>query len=626
MSARASRQVLDRRVSKFQKQEENKRPGIMASLPRRQLITSETTEVSPPMMQTTAFSVSYLRVLWRLVILLFTVISFFVSNLWDGLRKRGSETQRAIRLRQILERSGGSFKKIGRLLAMRIDILPWTYCVELSKIDDRMDPFPVERAIERVESATGESLAETFDQFDPDPIVSSTTSCVYQAYLKDGRKVAVKVRRPGFGERFMADAKALDWIFDICEFLSIIRPGFTKNLRRDLRETIQDELNFTFEARNQSLFRSEARKSGKKFFDAPRVFFEYCSSNVVFQEFTTGMWLWELIAAVEQKDQTALARAEELNIDPGLVAKRLLWVLFWGIDEHLLFLADLHPDNVIVRENSKLTFIDFSSVGSLSQEKRQAMQQTMYYAWKRDPLEMARASMVLLEPLPPIDTTGYIKDLEATYWKFMYALESKQIEWWERTSARMWLGFVRIAKEHNITMNIHVLRMIRACLLSDTIAARLSRKIDHVKEYQKFYRYRSKAARKRVEKRIRNQIQRGVDDRLYLQVEGITDTSERLFRQLQRFLSKPMMKFNAVLDKPVYAFSLLFKFLGQIALITALAVGILYLIEWFVDRTVLNIFEVLSKVYANRVFQLVVLALLFINIRSIMFRLSDKEI
>jgi predicted unusual protein kinase regulating ubiquinone biosynthesis (AarF/ABC1/UbiB family) len=385
-------------------------------------------------------------------------------------------------------------------------------------------------------------------------------------------------------------------------------------------------LNFNYEARNQALFRSEAKKSGKKFFDAPRVFFEYSSADVVFQEFASGMWLWELIAAVERDDPAALARAKELNIDPGLVAKRLLWVLFWGTHEHLHFLADLHPDNVIVRENSKLSFIDFSSVGALSHEQRQALQQTMHYAGLRDPLEMARASIVLLEPLPPIDTTKYVKDLEATYWKFMYALESKHVDWWERTSARMWLGFVRVAKDYNITMNIHVLRMIRASLLSDTIAARLNRKIDHVKEYHRFYRYRAKAARKRVEKLLRRQFQRGFDDRLYLQVEGITDTTERLFRQVQRFLSTPIMKFNAVLDKPVYAFSMFFKFLGQLAVMTAVAMCVTFVVEGSVDGRIIHFLEAFSIVFSNRIFQVFILGLLFITIRSIMFRLSDKEI
>ena len=147
-----------------------------------------------------------------------------------------------------------------------------------------------------------------------------------------------------------------------------------------------------------------------------------------------------------------------------------------------------------------------------------------------------------------------------------------------------------------------------------------------MKEYHRFNRYRAKVARKRIEKRLRRQFQRGIDDRLYLQVEGITDTSERLFRQLQRFLSTPMMKFNAVLDKPVYAFSMFFKFLGQLAVTTAIVMGLVFVQEGIVDGQVIRFFDAVSVVFLNRVFQLIVLVLLFINIRSVMFRLSDKEI
>jgi predicted unusual protein kinase regulating ubiquinone biosynthesis (AarF/ABC1/UbiB family) len=625
-STKLSERLTVRSTSKLQKHRQIDRPGIMANLPRRQLISTEIPDVTPPMMQTVDFSVSFPRVLLRLLNWFFIGASFLVGNFWDSLRRRGTQARRATWLRRILEKSGGSIRKIGRLLAMRIDVLPWAYSVELSKTADQMDPFPVEQAIDQVEGATGKSIGETFNQFDPEPIVCATNSCVYQAYLKDGQKVAVKVRRPGFGEILMADLKALDWILGFCEVLSIIRPGFTRILRRDLRETFQEEMNFILEARNQALFRSEAMKSGKKFFNAPKVYFELCSPDVIVEEFMSGMWLWELIAAVERKDQEALARAKQLNIDPDKVAKRLLWVNFWGLDEHILFLADLHPDNVIVRKNSKLTFIDFSSIGALSQEKRQAFQQTMYYAWKRDPLEMARASMILLEPLPPIDTIKYTKSLEATYWKFMYALESKHTEWWERTSARLWVGFVRIAREHKITMNIDVLRMIRASLLFDTNAVRLNQKIDHVKEYHKFFRYRAKAARKRVEKRTRKQIQRGIDDRLYLQIEGFADTSERLFRQLQRFLSTPVMKFNSVLDKSVYALSTLLKFVGQTGIITTVSVSSYILFKWIFERVGVQIVDALSIVVTHRFYQLIILILLIVHIRTIMFRLGDKEV
>jgi ubiquinone biosynthesis protein len=608
------------------RKEYSNRAGIMASLPRREFVAIEPSEVNPPMMEAGPYSVSFTKVLRRFFVWIYALLSFTWGTLRDSVAGKNSEARRAARFCRVLENSGGTNRKIARLLAMRIDLLPWAYCVELSKIVDNMEPIPLEQAIAKIEAATRQPLAKTFDKFDPEPIVSTTLFCTYQALLNDDQKVAVKVRRSQISETIMADLQSLYWLLKIGEFLSIIRLGFTNNLHNALRETIEDELNFTFEARNQMLFRSEAKKSGKKFFTAPKVFFELCSSEVIIQEFTSGMWLWEVLRAVEQNDSTALQRARELNIDPVKVAKRLLWVNFWGLDEHLLFIADLHPDKVIVSENSKLTFIDFSNIGSLSREKRQSLQQIMHYAWKRDPLEMARASMILLEPLPPIDTIKFTKDLEACYWKFLYALESTHVEWWERTSAQLWLDFIRVARDYNITMNVNVLRMIRACLLYDMIAVRLNKKIDHVKEYQKFTRYRAKAARKRAEKRFRTLFRRGMDNQLYLQFEELTDTSERLFRQLQRFLSTPVMKFNAVLDKPVYSISILFKFIWQATITTASAAGIMYLTKWVGGGELQALPNILGQVASNPIFQLAILLLLFINIRAVIFRLSDKEI
>jgi hypothetical protein len=175
-------------------------------------------------------------------------------------------------------------------------------------------------------------------------------------------------------------------------------------------------------------------------------------------------------------------------------------------------------------------------------------------------------------------------------------------------------------------MNIHVLRMIRARLLYDTIVGRLNPKIDHVKEYRKFTRYRAGAARKRVEKRFREFYQQGIDDRLYLQIEEIANTGERLFLQLQRFLSTPMLKFNAVLDKPVYSIATLLKLLGQSALVTAVAVGIVFAFEWFYQSNVLHIIDALLRVVSNLFYQLIIVLLLVVNIRAVMFRLSDKDI
>src|SRR5262245_26790587 len=113
----------------------------------------------------------------------------------DWLLRRDSPARRAVHLRQGLERASGTFVKFGQQAAMRIDLLPWEYCVELSKMLDKMVPFPVEHALAAVERTIGKPWQEVFAVFDPEPIGSASIACVYQAVLKDGTQVAVKVRR-----------------------------------------------------------------------------------------------------------------------------------------------------------------------------------------------------------------------------------------------------------------------------------------------------------------------------------------------------------------------------------------------------------------------------------------------
>lgn len=604
-------------------------PGTasMVGLPRRQLITAEAiTDVSPPMMRDDTYPTSRMKAVGRLFVWLRAGISLFVGIAWDRLRGRNSPTFLAARLRRTFEKRGGTFVKIGQVLAMRIDILPWALCVELSNLLDKMPPFPVERAIKTIERNTGKSLNEIFHQFDPEPIGSSTIACVYQAFLATGEKVVVKVRRPGISDLFMADLKVLDWILSTLEFLSILRPDLTRNLRWDFRQSITKALNFLPEVRFQSLYRRAAKRTGRGKITSPRIFFELCSQDVVVEQFVSGMWLWELMAAVNQDDEELLAVAKRMDIDPKSVAQRLMWANFWELEEQLFFLADLQPDNVIVSTDNKLTFTDFSSVGSINAENRQAIQQILRYAWKRDPLSMAQASLILLEPLPPMDVTSFTKALEERYWQFLYVLESKHIDWWERTSARLWFGFVEVAREHEVNINPEILRMIRASLLYDTMAAHLHPRIDRVEEFHKFYRFRAKQARKRVEKKFNNLFSQGMDNRVFSQLENISNTGERLFQQFRRFLSIPTFKFNAIIGKYVYAFSMLLNMIRQWIVVSAVNLGFVYGMEWFLSSQVIGLGDALSRVAFSRFYQLTVLFLVVVNSRAILFRLSDKEV
>ena len=259
------------------------------------------------MMESVTFEASRLQAIRRLFVWLRAILTYLLGNLGDRLKNQSSEARRAVRLRRTFARMGGTFPKIGQQLSKRIDILPWVYCMEMFKLLDRMPPFDIKHTLAAVEKATGKPLAQTFRQFDPEPIGSASIACIYQAYLTDGKKVAVKVLRPGIGEVFMADLTVLGWLLKIVEFLSFVRPNFAKNLQQDFRDTFLEELDLTLAARYQTLFRTAAKKSGKKFFTAPKIYYEFCSQDVLVQDFVSGIWLWELIAAVEQKDEKLLA-------------------------------------------------------------------------------------------------------------------------------------------------------------------------------------------------------------------------------------------------------------------------------------------------------------------------------
>ncbi len=215
--------------------------GVIADLPRRQFIEVSEGDISLSQMRFVSFKVNHFRAVASFLRWLQLILNFFLNIVVDFLLGRNSPEQRALRLRHAFEHEGGSFIKLGIHLSMRLDFMPWAYCNELSCMTDRMEPFPVAHAIETIQRSTGKALSATFIRFDPDPIISTSVACIYQAILYTGEKVIVKVRRPGIGEQFMSDLAAFDWLLSIAEFLTIFRPGFTEGMRMEFRDLLLEE-------------------------------------------------------------------------------------------------------------------------------------------------------------------------------------------------------------------------------------------------------------------------------------------------------------------------------------------------------------------------------------------------
>lgn len=597
--------------------------SILQSIPRReQIIGAEERRLWLPYVEPLVFKTST----WQSVIRLFSwlrlAFTIIFGILIDRLLRRDTVERQAVRLRLALEHAGGTFVKFGQQVAMRIDLVPWAYCVELSKMLDRMPPFPTEQALKAIERTIKRPWQEVFAVIDPKPVGSASLACVFQAILKDGTKVVIKIRRPGIAELFKADLQVLDWISQFAEFLTIMRPGFTRNFRVELHEVLMEELDFRREARFQDIFRRNAKKSGQTFFTAPHVHFELSGSDVLVQEFVTGLWLWEVIALVEQNTSEGRAMLRELNIDPGLVARRILWTNFWSCDEHVFFHADPHPANILVNPDSNVTFIDFGSCGSFNQQQLVALEQMVLSMQTQDVESMTRAAMSLMEPLPPIDVPAMVKQVQDEYMRVLHTFNTpaEYTQYWERTSARQWLVLMRIAQKFNVPMNLHMLRMIRATLLYDSIVMRLDHELDRYYEYREYMKDRAQL----VKEKWRTKLRDNAGDGFFLYLDELSKSFNDLMIRTQTTLGKPILNFNFTVDKWIFTVSVLSRMAGRILFVTIFGM-LLVNIVLYIRGEPLQYFSTLSIVVQDKLYQLFLVVATIFNVRHILFRLMDRD-
>jgi predicted unusual protein kinase regulating ubiquinone biosynthesis (AarF/ABC1/UbiB family) len=596
---------------------------VLQSMPQReQNANRDERQLWLPFVEPLQFKMSRWRSVGRLFTWFSVLASILLGNLFDQILRRDTIERRAVRLRKALERAGGTFVKLGQQVAMRIDLVPWAYCVELSKMLDRMVPFPTEQALQAVERTIGRPWQEVFEVFDPKPIGSASIACVYQARLKDGTKVVVKIRRPGIAELFRADLQVLDWLADLGEFLTIIRPGFTRNLRIELRTLLLEELDFRREGRFQDIFRRNSSKSGKDFFTAPKVYFELSGNDVLVQEFVSGLWLWEVIALVEQNTPEGRALLNRMNIDPGTVARRILWAAFWSMDEHVFFHADPHPANILVSPNNEITFIDFGSCGSFNNQQKIALEQMVLSMKDNDVEAMTRASLGLMEPLPPVDLPELVKQAQNLYMQVLHTFNTpaKYTQYWERTSARQWFVLIRVSQKFNLPMNLHMLHMIRATLLYDSIVLRLDNQLDRYHEYTQFMKDRAKL----VKNRWREKLKDNAGDGFFLNMEELGKSFSDLMIRTQTTLGRPLVHLGSTVDKWIFALSVLSRMVGRILAISILGILLVSLVQVANNQPV-SIPDVIQSVAQNHYYQAFVVAALVLNIRHILFRLRDLD-
>ncbi len=437
---------------------------------------------------------------------------------------------------------------MGQQLSQRSDLLRPEYCEALGELLDRVKSFAFKHtrvAIEKQLKYDDTSLEEVFSEINEIPIGSGSVACVYEAWLHDESErwpvhVVIKVRRPKIQELFGADLRALKIIIRILENSAWFRRGYFRSFLEQLAEILTDELDFTKEARYQELFRREYRKRKRYHVAAPKVFHRWSGKDVMVSEFVDAIPMTEVTRAIEMGDEQYLNYRRGLGITPVRLAKRLIRYSFHAFFEGIFFHGDPHPSNIFILPNNELVFVDFGACGTFSKRDRNLMLQMHQFHSQKDIRGMVQCVMALMEPLRGLSKDEFREKLTKLYWDGYYGLRSKESDWRDRTSYRLWISLFDVCYDFGVPLPSNMLRMIRATLLYDTVAAKLYNRINVFREFQKYERTLARRVRAQLIGDVARQALCGPDLHWYLSFQRVLDMGRTALYRVQKFLDEPL--------------------------------------------------------------------------------------
>src|SRR5215510_12595100 len=377
------------------------------------------------------------------------------------------------RLRIVFEEVGGTFIKLGQMLALQPDILSLEYCNALFKLLDRITPFVFEETEKTFIEQFGRRPTEIFECFDPQPLATASIGQVYVAYLGE-RKVAVKVQRPTVKEDFAGDIRLMAGLIRLIQRLRL-RPLYW--MIEPLSEFVawtREELDFRVEARYMERLRRNAHDNAQEYI--PAVFWEYTTHCILTLEFLAGVTILNYMRALETGDELTIWRLQKQGFDAEQFAQNIIDNFLNDAFQHGMFHADLHPANLMILPDSIVGYIDFGITGVISSYMRQHLV-ALTLAYARGDLDGMFAAFFKVSALGThADTAGFRRGLQKLSGQW-FTMEGKQRRLLKNITLVM-LDLLKLSRQTGVWPERDVIKYIRSAIAIDGLITRFEPTFD----------------------------------------------------------------------------------------------------------------------------------------------------
>ncbi|HKX49727.1 MAG TPA: AarF/UbiB family protein [Candidatus Binatia bacterium] len=295
-----------------------------------------------------------------------------------------------------LEKLGPTFIKLGQLLSTRADLLPAPYLEALTRLQDRIEPFPYEEVDRIVSGELGVRISKAFAEFEAQPLAAASLAQVHRAYMRDGRAVVVKVQRPNIRDQIVEDLEALEEFAQFMDAHTELGKRYEfGNMLMGLRKSLLQELDFSTEAKNLLMFAENLREYERIIIPEPIL--NYTTSRLLTMEYIPG------------KKITDVSPLRLLEIDgPGLADE-----LFRAYLQQMLvdgvFHADPHPGNVFLTDDERIALLDLGMVARLVQSFHDNLLRLLLSISEGRGEDAAETAIKMGEAKPGFDRSEFVR-------------------------------------------------------------------------------------------------------------------------------------------------------------------------------------------------------------------------
>ncbi|MFP4383907.1 MAG: ABC1 kinase family protein [Spirochaetia bacterium] len=371
------------------------------------------------------------------------------------------------KIRLAMEELGPTFIKFGQIMSNRHDLFSQEFIDELTKLQDKVPPFPTEEAVQIIEEELERPIEEVFRYFDPEPIAAASIAQVHQAVLPNGDEVVVKVRRPNIESLVETDVDIMLRLARIIErripHSELFNP---QNLVREFRKQIREEMDLHNEFLNIIKFRSQFE--GDVEVAIPKPYANFSTKRILTMEKLVGIRMGEVI------------REEHSDVDKKMLAYRGARIVFQMAFINGFFHADPHPGNLLVLPGNVLGLMDFGMTGIITEYRQEQINNIMIGMINRNANLIVRSFLNLTNPPKRLDKEALVGDVEQ-YMRRYIDLPLEEVDF-----SKSLQDLINIIVAHKISLPMNMTLMSKALMIIADVAEQLDPDFVAVEHLERF--------------------------------------------------------------------------------------------------------------------------------------------